>query len=146
MGFARNRELELAYRGHGEIEGALCLDHATDACLARRLEEFATQEDCVVCGRACAAGDDAPFAVPLKQPMGVVIETLRHFYANAVEVLPWDNEWRTTLRNDLVDRDDCASRDSLVGDGALHVPCRRRSAAYCNTPTQTQRPRTIFGS
>lgn len=52
MGFAKNRGLELADRGFGEIEGGLCLDHVTDACLAGRLKEFATQEDCVVCGKS----------------------------------------------------------------------------------------------
>ncbi|MCX8555515.1 hypothetical protein OS121_10500 [Mycolicibacterium mucogenicum] len=92
MGFAKNRGLELADRGFGEIEGGLCLDHVTDACLAARLSEFATQDDCVVCGRACAAGETAHFAVPLEQLIDAVVETLRHFYAEAVEVLPWDNE------------------------------------------------------
>ena len=92
MGFAKNRGFELADRGFGEIEGSLCLDHVTDACLATRLSEFATQDDCVVCGRACTAGETAPFTVPLEPLIDTVVETLRHFYAEAVQVLPWDNE------------------------------------------------------
>lgn len=92
MGFAKNRGIELADRGFGEIEGGLCLDHVTDDCLTTRLSAFATPDDCVVCGRTCDAGERSPFTVPLEQLIGAVVETLRHFYAEAVEVLPWDNE------------------------------------------------------
>ncbi len=117
MGFAKNRGFELADRGFGEIEGGLCLDHVTDACLAGRLKEFATHDDCVVCGRACAARDTAPFAVPLEQLMDVVIETLRHFYSNAVEVLPWDNEERAYVGPQL---DTSEAVDDVAG-GAFDV-------------------------
>jgi hypothetical protein len=92
VGFAKNRQAELEQRGFGEIEGNLCLDHITDSCLTRRLEQFVTEHDCVVCERTAQATTNAPFAVPLEELMQAVSEAVHHFYADATSVLPRDSE------------------------------------------------------
>ncbi len=92
MGFAKNRQMELEERGFGEIEGSVCLDHITDAYLSLRLKDFVTEYECTVCTKTLPAGVNTPFAVPLEELMRVVVETVRHFYADAVSVLPWDSE------------------------------------------------------
>ncbi|MFI9487369.1 RES domain-containing protein [Promicromonospora sp. NPDC052451] len=92
MGFAKNRALEFEDRRFGDVEGSICFKHVTDTSLARRLEEFATEHTCVVCGRVGDPETEPPFAVPLEELMYVVMETLHHFYSDADAVLPWDSE------------------------------------------------------
>jgi hypothetical protein len=92
MGLAKNRAMELDERGFTEIEGGLCRDHITDACLSQRLENFVTEHNCAICGKARPPEMNAPFAVDLEEVLRAVVETVRHFYSDAVEVLPWDNE------------------------------------------------------
>jgi hypothetical protein len=93
--------MELDERGFAEIEGGLCLDHITDACLSQRLENFVTEHNCAICGTARPPDTNAPFAVSLEELLQVVVETVRHFYADAVAVLPWDNEERAYVRPQL---------------------------------------------
>ena len=97
MGFAKNRAIELEQRGFSEVEGGVCLDHITDVCLSHRLEDFITEHDCAVCSKTLPSETNAPFAVPLEELMHVVVETVRHFYSDAVAVLPWDSEERAFI-------------------------------------------------
>lgn len=92
MGLVKNRAAELEDRGFSEIEGGVCLDHITDPCLSQRLEDFVTEHNCAVCGTARPSETNASFAVPLEKLMDAVVETVRHFYADAEAVLPWDSE------------------------------------------------------
>ncbi|CAM4183635.1 HEPN-associated N-terminal domain-containing protein [Mycobacterium senriense] len=70
----------------------MCIDHITDPCLSQRLEDFVTEHNCAVCGTARPSEKNASFAVPLEKLMYAVVETVRHFYADAEAVLPWDSE------------------------------------------------------
>jgi hypothetical protein len=92
MTFGKNRAMELKDRGFGEIDGGVCLQHITDSCLSQRLEEFVTEHDCALCGTARSSEENASFAVSLEKLMDAVVETVRHFYAEAEAVLPWDSE------------------------------------------------------
>lgn len=92
MTFVKNRATELEERGFGEIDGGVCLEHITDSCLSQRLEDFVTEYNCAVCGTARPSEKNASFAVPLEKLMDAVVETVRHFYADAEAVLPWDSE------------------------------------------------------
>ncbi|MFV1361763.1 HEPN-associated N-terminal domain-containing protein [Mycolicibacterium fortuitum] len=72
--------------------GGLCREHITDACLSQRLERFVTEYSCAICGRTRPPEINAPFALPLDEVLRAVAETVHHFYSDATEVLPWDNE------------------------------------------------------
>lgn len=91
MGWAKNRAMELEGRGFGEVDGALCLEHVVDVALAERLAAFVTERECAICGRVSSDGGGA-FALAFEDLVEVVMETLRHFYADADAVLPWDSE------------------------------------------------------
>lgn len=97
MGLVKNRAAELEDRGFGEIEGGVCLDHITDPCLSQRLEDFVTEHNCAVCGTARPPEKSASFALPLEKLIEAVVETVRHFYADAEAVLPWDSEDRVLV-------------------------------------------------
>ncbi len=90
VGYMKGRALVLDERGFGEVDGALCFEHIIDPALADRFTGHVDAIECSVCGRS--GGDSGPFAVRYEYLLGVVMETVRHFYADADAVLPWNSE------------------------------------------------------
>lgn len=95
MGYCKHRRSELKERGFKEVEGAVCAAHLVDEALAERLDDCVSERTCLACGRQDDLDADPPFAVPLENLTSVLVETIKHFYANADDVLLWDSEERT---------------------------------------------------
>ena len=86
-----NRLVELDERGFGDVDGSICLDHIADRALRDSLTPAATERECVYCDRSAAESQE-PFAVPLEDLMAEIMTAVNYFYADALEVLPWDSE------------------------------------------------------
>lgn len=84
MSWASERSLELQERGFDEVEGWLCLEHVADPALLDLVAQDGGAGSCAVCQR-----DDRP-RTSLEELTSVVVETLRYWYSDPVDELPWD--------------------------------------------------------
>jgi len=93
MGMAKRYAEYLEERGFNDIDGWLCLVHVTDAHLHGRLTASAMSGVCTFCEEGTPGAMGQEQVVPLEALATEVVETVRHFYVPAVEVLPYDGEY-----------------------------------------------------